>query len=63
MGILSNELRLGNYVYDDEDNVVEISRLETEIYTDWNSGNGYSVVFKKLYIEGYFYYFGREFLA
>ena len=49
-----NELRIGNYVYDDENNVVEITRLETKIYTYWNSGNEYSVVFKKLYIEGYF---------
>ena len=42
----ANELRIGNYVIDEDDrtdsNIYIISRIETEEYTDWNSGDNYN---------------------
>lgn len=34
-----NELRLGNYAYDDENKVMKICRLETEEYNNFNGDN------------------------
>ena len=47
MSIELNKLRLGNFVFDDENEVVKIARIETEEYTDWNSGDEFSTTIEK----------------
>ncbi len=47
MSIELNKLRLGNYVFDDENNIMKVSRLETAEYTDWNNGDEFSVTLEK----------------
>ena len=56
----TNELRIGNYLFDDETNdIMIVSRIETEEYTEWNSGNEFNIIclkngFNKTYFEGNF---------
>lgn len=47
MSIELNKLRLGNFVFDDENEVMKIARIETEEYTDWNSGDEFSTTIEK----------------
>jgi hypothetical protein len=54
------ELRIGNYLLDDEDDtLVVVSKIETPEYTDWNSGDEFNIVVlkygtKEHYLEGDF---------
>ena len=48
MKIKTNELRIGNYVIDDEGIISEISRIETEQYTRWNSGEDSCLHFQEI---------------
>ena len=52
MSIKTNELRLGNFVFDDENIPMQIAKLETEKYTDWNSGNTVNAILEK---DGQYY--------
>jgi hypothetical protein len=52
MSIKTNELRLGNFVFDDENIPMQIAKLETEKYTDWNSGNTINAILEK---DGQYY--------
>jgi hypothetical protein len=58
--IQSNELRIGNYVFDDDlKTICVVSRIETKEYIEWNSGDDYNVVClvkntKDRYLEGEF---------
>lgn len=47
MSIELNKLRLGNFVFDDENEVMKIARIETKEYTDWNSGDEFSTTIEK----------------
>lgn len=48
MKIKSSELRLGNFVFDDEGIASEISRIETERYTRCNSGEDSCLHFQEI---------------
>jgi hypothetical protein len=54
----ANELRIGNYVLDtDDDSLMVVSRLESTEYTQWNSGDFYNITCKcpnDNYYEGLF---------
>jgi hypothetical protein len=56
----ANELRIGNYLMDDEsDTLVVVSRIESIEYTNWNSGDEFNIVVleygtKERYLEGDF---------
>lgn len=39
-----NELRIGNYVYGDDNVVMKIARIESEQYAEWNSGNDFCII-------------------
>ena len=52
MSIKTNELRLGNYVFDNENISMQIAKIETEKYTDWNSGNTFNAILEK---DGQYY--------
>lgn len=44
----TKELRLGNLLFDDiDDSIMIVSMIELKEYTEWNSGNDYSLVCKK----------------
>ena len=43
-----NELRIGNLVYNDKDEIMKIARIETKEYTDWNSGDDDSITYQHL---------------
>lgn len=38
-----NELRVGNYIKSDDDVICIVSRIETKDYTNWNSGDDFSI--------------------
>jgi hypothetical protein len=48
----AKELRLGNFVFDNENIPMQIAKLETEKYTDWNSGNTVNAILEK---DGQYY--------
>lgn len=56
----AKELRIGNYVLDDTtESIMVVHRLESKKYTEWNSGDEYSIVClqngtEKTFYEGYF---------
>jgi hypothetical protein len=56
----ATELRIGNYLMDDEsDTLVVVSRIESIEYTNWNSGDEFNIVVleygtKERYLEGDF---------
>ena len=54
--IKSNELRLGNYVFDDLNTPMKVARIETQDYTDWNNGNDFNVIIEPLDGNGKAYY-------
>jgi hypothetical protein len=47
MSIELNKLRIGNFVFDDENEVMKIARIETKEYTDWNNGDEFSITIEK----------------
>ena len=56
----ATELRIGNFVFDDDtDKIMVVSKIETEEFTDWNSGEEFSITClefgtKKSYYDGVF---------
>jgi len=46
--IQPNELRVGNYIYDDFDEVHIVERVESQRHNDWNGSDPSLVVFSKL---------------
>jgi hypothetical protein len=48
----AKELRLGNFVFDNENIPMQIAKLETEKYTNWNSGNTVNAILEK---DGQYY--------
>lgn len=46
--IQANELRIGNYIYDDFKEIYKVERIESEKYNEWNGGDPSLVVFSKL---------------
>lgn len=52
----ANELRIGNYLYDDlDDTIMIVSRTETKDYTEWNTGNKYNICCLKKGTEQSYY--------
>ena len=45
--IQPSELRVGNYIYDDFDEVHVVERVESQRYNDWNGSDPSLVVFSK----------------
>ena len=56
MSIQANELRIGNYLYnDDTDDIMVVSRIESKEYTKWNNDNAYNITAFKITInDGYY---------
>ena len=46
--IKENELRVGNLVYDDENTIMKVVRIETKQHNDWNGDSENTVVFQTL---------------
>jgi hypothetical protein len=46
--IKENELRVGNLVYDDENIIMKVARIETKEHNDWNGVSENTVVFQTL---------------
>jgi hypothetical protein len=46
--IKENELRVGNLVYDDENIIMKVARIETKQYNYWNGDSENNVVFQTL---------------
>lgn len=47
MKLKANELRLGNFVYDDEGIVVKVECLRSKEFNDWNGCEDYEIMFSK----------------
>jgi regulation of enolase protein 1 (concanavalin A-like superfamily) len=51
-----NGLKIGNYLKDDtSDAIMQVSRIESTEYTDWNSGDEFSIICKKIGGENGYY--------
>lgn len=46
--IKENELRVGNLVYDDENVIMKVARIETKEFNDWNGDSEITVIFQTL---------------
>ncbi len=50
----ANELRIENFVFNDENEICRIVRIETKEYTEWNSGDEFSITVQKLNNNRYY---------
>jgi hypothetical protein len=55
MAIELNKLRLGNFVFDDENKIMKVARIETSEYTKWNSGENFSIIIENLIDKNNYY--------
>lgn len=47
MSVNPQDLRIGNYVYDDEGTTVKIESLRSKEFNDWNGGDDHQILFSK----------------
>jgi hypothetical protein len=55
MSIELKSLRLGNLVFDDENKIMKVARIETKQYTEWNNGDEFSIVIEDILKQNSYY--------
>jgi len=52
MKTIENELRIGNYILDDFNEIHKVEHIESKKYNEWNGGDPSLVVFSKPNVDG-----------